>query len=327
MTTEDMATDVLEHIGGPDNLVSNMLCMTRLRLAVADPSLIDREGLVSIPGVLGVVGRGANGIEVVFGPNKVEAVHHALCRLLGVDPYSTRDATQRPPEPARRLNVQVLRGGETPAAAGTSPAYESAAPAGAGGDEVMELARLLRRSEKDAAAPADGSLGAPDEAPTAPGAQGGAGLGLGRLLVINGPSINMLGIREPGIYGSQDFATLLDLCRRTAADLGFEDCVCYQSNHEGDLVDAIQDAYGTYAGIILNPGAYTHTSIALLDALRAVGIPAIEVHISKLDAREEFRQVSYVRKACLETVMGMGIQGYAKAMRDLASHLRRQGEA
>jgi len=142
-----------------------------------------------------------------------------------------------------------------------------------------------------------------------------------RLLVLNGPNINMVGIREPGIYGSESFENLLGLCRQTAREEGFVTCVCYQSNHEGDLVDKIQEAYRGFDAIVINPAAYTHTSVALLDALKAVGVPAVEVHISKVDEREDFRQVSYVRAACLATVSGEGIAGYAHAIRILAAHL------
>nr|WP_275100663.1 type II 3-dehydroquinate dehydratase [Olsenella profusa] len=153
-----------------------------------------------------------------------------------------------------------------------------------------------------------------DEAPVADAAPA-------RVLVINGPNINMLGIREPDIYGHDSYQSLLRLCQTSATDAGFAGCTCFQSNHEGDLIDAIQDAYGSYAGIIINPGAYTHTSIALLDAAKAVGLPMIEIHISKVDEREEFRQVSYIRAACFETITGMGVDGYRKAMFDMAAHL------
>ena len=141
-----------------------------------------------------------------------------------------------------------------------------------------------------------------------------------KLLIINGPNLNMLGIREPGIYGTESYETLCRMVQDHAAARGVE-AELYQSNHEGDLVDRIQAAYGNTDGIVINPAAYTHTSVAILDALKAVQIPAVEVHISKVSEREDFRQVSYVRKACFETVMGMGIQGYAKAIRDLADHL------
>ena len=133
------------------------------------------------------------------------------------------------------------------------------------------------------------------------------------ILVINGPNLNMLGIREPDLYGRVTYA---ELCRRIeahAAERGVE-VSCYQSNHEGDLVDAIQNAYGRVDGIVINPGAYTHTSVAILDALKAVSIRAVEVHISDVDAREPFRRTSYVRLACERTISGHGIDGYLEAM-------------
>ncbi len=134
-----------------------------------------------------------------------------------------------------------------------------------------------------------------------------------KILVINGPNINMLGIREPGIYGAETYQTL---CRRIASfgeqkNLEIE---IYQSNHEGDLVDQIQAAYGKVDGIVMNAGAYTHTSIAILDALKAVSIPTVEVHISDLSAREDFRQVSYMRAACVKTITGHGTDGYLEAI-------------
>ena len=134
-----------------------------------------------------------------------------------------------------------------------------------------------------------------------------------KILVINGPNINMLGIREPEIYGKTSYAALCGSIRVHAAERGVE-VELFQSNHEGDLVDAIQRAYGVYDGIVLNPAAYTHTSVALLDALKAVGIPTVEVHISDVDAREPFRQVSYVREACVKTISGHGLPGYLEAM-------------
>ena len=133
------------------------------------------------------------------------------------------------------------------------------------------------------------------------------------ILVINGPNLNMLGIREPAIYGSATYADLVALIQREAAALGVT-VRFYQSNHEGDLVDAIQAAYGKEDGIIINPGAYTHTSVALLDAVKAVGIPTVEVHISDPDTREEFRKISYIRQACTATVKGLGFPGYVKAL-------------
>jgi 3-dehydroquinate dehydratase-2 len=134
-----------------------------------------------------------------------------------------------------------------------------------------------------------------------------------KILVINGPNLNMLGIREPGLYGRETYADLLEKIRKHAEKTGTE-VSFFQSNHEGDLVDAIQAAWGVQDGIILNPGAYTHTSVALLDALKAVGIRTVEVHITDVDEREEFRKISYVRAACEKTISGHGTDGYLEAM-------------
>ena len=139
-----------------------------------------------------------------------------------------------------------------------------------------------------------------------------------KVLVINGPNINMLGIREPEIYGKQDYVTLLKYVEDSAKELGIE-ADCYQSNHEGDIVDRIQAAYGRYDGIVINPAAYTHTSIAILDALKAVGLPAVEVHLTDVDSREDFRRVSYAGMACEARFTGLGFEGYRRALNYLAS--------
>ncbi len=134
-----------------------------------------------------------------------------------------------------------------------------------------------------------------------------------KILVINGPNINMLGIREPGIYGQQSFSDLLALLDATGKELNI-DIQQFQSNHEGDIVDAIQAAYGNTDGIVINPAAYTHTSVAILDALKAVSVPAVEVHISDVDSREAFRQISYPGLACIKTIKGQGLDGYRQAI-------------
>ena len=139
-----------------------------------------------------------------------------------------------------------------------------------------------------------------------------------RILVINGPNINMLGIREPGIYGTQNYQALLELIARTAMSYNAE-IECFQLNHEGAIVDKIQEAYGNFDGIVINPAAYTHTSIAILVALKAVGIPAVEVHISDVDSREDFRQISYAGMACEKRIAGQGIDGYRQAIEYLAN--------
>ena len=139
-----------------------------------------------------------------------------------------------------------------------------------------------------------------------------------KILVINGPNLNLLGLREPDIYGRHTYADLLQMIRAEAERLGVT-VEFVQSNHEGALVDAIQAAYGVYDGIVINPGAYTHTSIALLDAVKAVGVPTVEVHISDPDTREEFRKVSYIRAACVASIKGHGLEGYLEALRLLTN--------
>lgn len=134
-----------------------------------------------------------------------------------------------------------------------------------------------------------------------------------KILVINGPNINMLGIREPGIYGKNTYSELLRLLEQTAAEEKIK-LEHFQSNHEGAIVDKIQEAYGNVDGIVINPAAYTHTSVAILDALKAVSIPAVEVHISDVDSREAFRQISYAGLACFRTIKGHGIAGYREAI-------------
>ena len=142
-----------------------------------------------------------------------------------------------------------------------------------------------------------------------------------KILVINGPNINMLGIREPAIYGKNTFADLLALLEQTSLAEGIT-IDQFQSNHEGALVDTIQAAYGKYDGIVINPAAYTHTSVAILDALKAVGIPAVEVHISDVDSREAFRQISYAGMACVKTIKGQGLDGYRQAIKFLLGYQR-----
>ena len=144
-----------------------------------------------------------------------------------------------------------------------------------------------------------------------------------KLLILNGPNLNLLGLREPAIYGTQDYAALVrfveDVCRQEDIE-----CEIYQSNHEGALVDKIQSAYGVFDGIVINPAAYTHTSVAILDALKAVAIPAVEVHLSDVSQREAFRQISYAAMACVKTYMGLGFAGYRQAILYLKDYLAKQ---
>ena len=359
MDAQAAARAVLKNIGGKGNVVQNDLCMTRLRLRVANPTLIDRDALINTTGVLGVVTFGSNGLEVVFGPRSVQEVFNAFQAITGLEPTMELPPLGR--RAASGINVHITD--TKPREAGIEElagAIDDAAPAApqpraqallahapltsrtaheedSRADATLDLQRLMELdgaidpdddaddlyetfeddpadddpAEDDPAGEKDADIAA-----AAPSPAGGP-----RLLVINGPNINLLGVREPDLYGHEDYASLLALCHEVAEDAGFASCECYQSNHEGAIVDRIQEAMGTIDGIVINPAAYTHTSVAILDALKAVQIPAVEVHISKVSEREDFRQVSYVRKACFETVMSMGIQGYAKAIRDLADHL------
>lgn len=295
-----IAKEVLDAVGGKANVTGNDICMTRLRIKTEDPSLVDTDQLTATRGVLGIVQRGKGGIEVVFGPGKVEDVHEALADLTGIESSETGFNDDGP----SRMDVIV-----------SSPAVEEIEDEHETMDaddlaSVESLVSLLDADEKPAEKKPEASPVDSDEV-----------VETSSVLVLNGPNINMLGIREPGIYGSESYTDLLQLCQDTAAEVGFDKCTCYQSNHEGDLVDAIQDAMGKYDGIVINPGAYTHTSIAILDAAKAVRLPIVEVHISKVEEREEFRQVSYIRQACFETITGMGIAGYRKAILDLAEKL------
>lgn len=143
-----------------------------------------------------------------------------------------------------------------------------------------------------------------------------------KLLIVNGPNLNLLGLREPDVYGTKSYAALVQYVQDACVEAGVE-CEVYQSNHEGDLVDKIQAAYGVFDGIVINPAAYTHTSVAILDALKAVALPAVEVHLSDVSKREAFRQVSYAGLACIKTYMGLGFEGYRQAIGFLKAYLER----
>ena len=143
-----------------------------------------------------------------------------------------------------------------------------------------------------------------------------------KILVINGPNLNFLGIREPELYGKQDYDALGRFCEESCKELGFE-CECFQSNHEGGIVDKLQEAYGNVDGIIINPAAYTHTSVAILDALKSVNIPAVEVHLTDINSREEFRKISYAGMACIKSFAGFGFDGYKMAAEYLKAYLEK----
>ncbi|MGI6229467.1 MAG: type II 3-dehydroquinate dehydratase [Tractidigestivibacter sp.] len=316
MTDTEVARLVLEAVGGKDNVTANDLCMTRLRIMTAHPSLIDTERIDCIPGVLGYARRGTNGIEIVFGPGSVKSVYESLESLTGIEanisPFLGVSSESSSP-----IRVQISGHAPTPSVLRrhamerrAEEADERAAKKATEGDssDVDDLVSLLERSEEEEDPDFDDDFRV-------------EGDGGRRVLVINGPNINMLGVREPAIYGRKTYDDLVQICKETAREVGFADCRCFQSNHEGDLVDAIQSAYEDFDGIVINPAAYTHTSVAILDAVKAVALPCVEVHISKVDEREEFRQVSYIRAACFKTEIGKGLDGYRCAIRDLWDYL------
>lgn len=377
MKYADIASHILTHIGGKDNVRTSTVCMTRLRLSLTDISRIDDNELNMLESVLGIVRRGNHGLEIVFGPGIVEKIYEPFAALVG----SSNNETEPPEHPlsAGTLRVQIAHGAysggvaagagagssasdvtnnnaSTSANANTSQSSHTASsqpsaqtssntqdsPSTLDDDIASLLAVLdtLQSSKKKSATAAEASTNSSsshmstDDQTAANNGAGGAPstseiqktsnaelLGMKKILILNGPNINMLGIREPTLYGAQTYADLISLCQCEARLVGFGACNCYQSNHEGALVDEIQHACGLYDGIIFNPGAYTHTSIALLDALNAVQIPCIEVHISEVDKREDFRQISYIRRACFKTIMGMGLNGYVQAIHDMAQHL------
>lgn len=291
------AHEVASALGGSANVVASDVRMTRLRISLEDASLADLDRLANIQSVLGVSQRNEHSFDIVFVPSVVDGVYHDFAELTGT--VSSNDI-----EP-----LQKTRG----SSAGAMPRMSIHVSPGERRSFAAQMEALAHMV--DGVEDAQG-----DAEPEPRGTHGGP-----RLLVINGPNINMLGIREPDLYGKEDFSALLALCRKSAAEAGFSTCRCFQSNHEGEIVDEIQHAYKHFDGIVMNPGAYTHTSVAILDALKSVMIPCIEVHISKVEEREDFRQVSYVRLACFETITGMGIEGYRKAIFDMAEHLKNAG--
>ena len=316
MEYREVAGKILTAVGGSDNVTSVMTCLTRLRLTLNDQSAVDAEGLKAIKGVLGTVKRGASGIEVVLGPASIEGVSREFSLQSGVGVSGPSSTPRSPmeslaeekgepehegtkPEPKKQDRIVITPGRRSSYRAQQRAAINDERL----GKEDMDALRAFLD---------DGAKAAASAKPEKRGKS---------VLVINGPNINMLGIREPSIYGKADYAALVRTCKAAAAEAGFTGIRCFQSNHEGAIVDEIQAALGTYDGIVMNPAAYTHTSVAILDALKAVSLPCVEIHISRVEDREDFRQVSYVRQACFETITGMGLEGYRKAILDLAAHL------
>lgn len=354
VTNEEIAASIIACLGGTGNIQSNALCMTRLRIQIIKPSLVDEAGLNDISGVLGSLKLGDHGIEIVCRPTLVQAIFESFSRLTGLSnnfEIRTRARGGATLDNSEALKVQI----SNPKASVQRTQAQQLKPTlhqttfdphhvNRMTSEAEELTKLLLENDKKISlnkiahrkalhtSNARGKQQQKNQA-IASGEKASARDSIDcnacstetllpyHILILNGPNINMLGIREPTLYGRSSYEQLIQLCKHTAKELGFASCKCYQSNHEGDLVDMIQQAYGNYQGIVFNPGAYTHTSIALLDALKAVNIPTVEVHITNIDERDEFRKISYIRAACFKSIIGEGIDGYKQAIKALATKL------
>lgn len=354
MTNEEIAASIIACLGGTGNIQSNALCMTRLRIQIIKPSLVDEAGLNDISGVLGSLKLGDHGIEIVCRPTLVQAIFESFSRLTGLSnnfEIRTRARGGATLDNSEALKVQI----SNPKASVQRTQAQQLKPmlhqttfdphhVNRMTSEAEELTKLLLENDKKISlnkiahrkalhtSNADGkqqkkthTIASGEKVSTREfkdhKTRTTEALLPYHILILNGPNINMLGIREPTLYGRSSYEQLIQLCKHTAKELGFASCKCYQSNHEGDLVDMIQQAYGNYQGIVFNPGAYTHTSIALLDALKAVNIPTVEVHITNIDERDEFRKISYIRAACFKSIIGEGIDGYKQAICALATKL------
>lgn len=356
VTNEEIAASIIACLGGTGNIQSNALCMTRLRIQIIKPSLVDEAGLNDISGVLGSLKLGDHGIEIVCRPTLVQAIFESFSRLTGLSnnfEIRTRARGGAILDNSEALKVQI----SNPKASVQRTQAQQLKPmlhqttfdphhVNRMTSEAEELTKLLLENDKKISLNkiahrkalhtrnvSDANGKQHKKTHTASGEDANKHESWDRntcateallpyhILILNGPNINMLGIREPALYGRSSYEQLIQLCKHTAKELGFASCKCYQSNHEGDLVDMIQQAYGNYQGIVFNPGAYTHTSIALLDALKAVNIPTVEVHITNIDERDEFRKISYIRAACFKSIIGEGIDGYKQAICALATKL------
>lgn len=305
MSNDDMAAAVLECVGGYGNVSGNSLCATRLRISLHDTSKVDRNALHAIKGVLGIANRGPNGIEIVFGPNLVKGVYRSFERLTGLFSDLNIHGAARASRPTGKLQVTITP--ETPGQPQVRMSMDrpSQEPLAVTDEDTNALLEMLDESTGDT-----GVLNLPIEPDEGP-----------HLLVVNGPNINMLGIDDADSPDATDYEKLLELCHKSALEAGFATCECYHSNHEGDLIDRIQDALGLVDALVINPGAYAYTSLALLDALRAVRIPTVEVHLGSPEYEEELGKTSYVRKACITAITGKGIEGYREAIMLLAQQL------
>ena len=289
---DQIAQAVLTALGNRQNVLTNTVCMTRLRVTLKDPHMVDFEALNAVPNVLGTAVRGYNGLEVVFGPRTIDGVYHAFLRLTGL--AAGTDALFPMSRQESNLKVHI---NTTP-----SPphAKQSSWDSNHLDDDDVDTLRCLF-AEKEPAATDD----APPETPVH-----------FKLLVLNGPNVNMLGIHKSQNEGTIDFLSILELCKQTARKAGFRHCVCLQSNHEGDLVDWIQDAWLSFDCVVINPTSYARTSNAMSIAIKEAPIPCAQVCLNKEDAAG-----SLLSDACVINILDEGVEGYAHAISALSKLL------
>ncbi len=294
MKYEDLAQKIILAVGDKSNLENYQICMTRLRLNLRDMSLVNREELKALPHVLGIVNRGPNQLDVVLGFGVIQHLYNSMSAYMNdeeVIPEKPKlNASERPITPANRKSYQAQAKARSEKATSDLDYLCSLL------DEQTELVQENQPQSNL------------------------------KLLIINGPSINFLGFRQKEIYGTETYSDLVQMCKATAHECGFNTCLCFQSNHEGEIVDKILSAYKNFDAIIINPAAFTHTSVAILDALLAVDIPYIEVHISDPKKREKFRHHSYLEENALKTITGKGIEGYREAIEYFAKYLKSNKE-
>ncbi len=291
---DHIASAVLSALGGRNNVLTNTVCMTRLRITLRDPRMVDFESLSSVPNVLGTATRGANGLEVVFGPRVIDGIYHAFLRLTGIAAGTDALFPMSRQESNFRVKISQSKTARKDCSDWKSEHMDEG--------DISTLKNLFTDEEDDKnddATAHDQSIAECLKKNV-------------RLLVVNGPNVNMLGLGTLQGDEVDDYSAILELCKSTAEEEGFSKCVCLQSNHEGDLVDWIQEAWGSYDAIVINPSTYGPTSATLLEAIRGVGIPTAQVGLFLEDGP------TLLDSECAITIRGDGPQGYAQAIRKLA---------
>ncbi len=287
---DDIAQAVLSSLGGRENVQYNTVCMTRLRVTLVDPAIVDYQGLNEISSVLGTATRGRNGIEVVFGPRIIDGVYHSFVSLTGVQAGTDALFPMSRQESSMRIQINPPKRQDQHEPPADSPLMNA--------DELSMLDDLFgEAADSEPPALTDDKV---DDA---------------RLLVVNGPNINMLGISPFRGVPITDYPSLLELCKAEAERVGFSRCDCFQSNHEGDLIDCIQDAYGAYHALIVNPGPLTTPSTPLYAAIYAVDLPTVVVNLFESQG-PTIPQLEGI--ADVTRIAGKGVEGYREAIARLA---------